>query len=145
MDASSFLKLANIWWTIKNSKQEFNTNFRIGNAAVKDDKKPLFFREFAKWLEEWQGLQSKSSQKFILIKKTNTALAITLQCITSLTEEFLMEKKYKYVLPSRFQTDYLELRFSKDRQMTDKWVARNCKKCRYLKGFCYLWACWNFN
>ena len=42
LDASSFLKLVNIWWAINNSKQEFDTNFRIGNAAVKDDKKPLF-------------------------------------------------------------------------------------------------------
>ena len=46
LDASSFLKLVNIWWTINNSKQESNTNFRIDNAAVKDDKKPLFLQEF---------------------------------------------------------------------------------------------------
>ena len=52
LDASSFLKLVNIWWTINNSKQEFNTNFRIGNAAVKDDRKTLFLREFANWLED---------------------------------------------------------------------------------------------
>ena len=136
LDASSFLKFVNIWWAIENSKQEFNTNFQIGNAAVKDDKKPLFFREFANWLENWQSLQSKNSQKFTLSKQTNTALVITLRCIASLTEDFLMEKKYKYVLTFRFQTDYLELRFSKGRQMTDKCVA--CEKCRYLKGFCYL-------
>ena len=52
LDASSFLTLVNIWWTINNSKQEFNTNFRIGNAAVQDDKKPLLLREFANWLED---------------------------------------------------------------------------------------------
>ena len=52
LDASSFLKLVDIWWTINNSKQEFNTNFRTGNAAVKNDKKPLFLREFANWLED---------------------------------------------------------------------------------------------
>ena len=101
LDASSFLKLVNIW-TINNSKQEFNTNFRIGNAAVKDDKKPLFLREFAIWLEDWQSLQSKNSQKFTLSKQTNTALAITLRCIASLIEDLFMEKKYKYVLTSRF-------------------------------------------
>ena len=56
LDASSFLKLVNIWWTINNSKQEFDTNFRIGNAAIKDDKKPFFLREFANWLEDWQSL-----------------------------------------------------------------------------------------
>ena len=29
-----------------------------------------------------------------------------------------MDKKYKYVLTSRLQTDFLELRFSKNRQMS---------------------------
>ena len=43
LDASSFLKLVNIWWTINNNKQEFNANFRIGNAAVKDDKSLCFY------------------------------------------------------------------------------------------------------
>ena len=38
LDVSSFLKLVNIWWRMNNSKQEFNTNFCISNAAVKDDK-----------------------------------------------------------------------------------------------------------
>ena len=118
LDASSFLKLVNIWCTINNSKQEFNTNFRIGNAVAKDDKKPLLLREFANWLEDWQSLQSKNSQKFTLSKQTNTALVITLRYIGSLSEDLLMEKKYKYVLTSRFQTDCLELRFSKYRQMT---------------------------
>ena len=118
LDASSFLKLVNIWWTINNSKQEFNTNFQIGNATVKDDKKRLFLREFANWLEDWQSLQSKNSEKFTLSKQRNTALVITLQRIASLIEHFFMEKKYKYVLTSRFQTDCLELRFSKYRQMS---------------------------
>ena len=68
LDASSFLKLVNIWWTINNNKQEFNANFRIGNATVKDDKKSLFLREFANWPEDWQSLQSKNSQKFTLSK-----------------------------------------------------------------------------
>ena len=118
LDASSFLKVINIWWTINNSKQEFNSNYQIGNAAVKDDKKPSFLREFAKWLEKWQSLQCQSSQKYTLSKQTNTALVITLKCIASLIEDLLIEKEYKYVLTSRFQTDCLELRFSKYRQMS---------------------------
>ena len=36
-DASEFIKLINIWWTISNSKQEFNTNYRLGHAAVLGD------------------------------------------------------------------------------------------------------------
>ena len=45
-----------------------------------------------------------------------------------------MEKKYKYVLTSQFQTDCLELRFSKYRQMTGGrfWFARNTVSERIL-------------
>ena len=103
--------------------------FRIINAAVKDDKKSLFLREFANWPEDWQSLQSKNSQKLTLSKWTNTALVITLRCIASLIEDLVMEKIYKYVLRSRFQTDCLELRFSKYRQISEGrffiWFARN--------------------
>ena len=93
LDASSFLKPFNIWWTINNTRQEFNTNFRIGNAAVKDHKKALFLREFANWLEDWQSLQSKNSQKFTLSKQANTTLVIILRCIASLIEDLLTKKK----------------------------------------------------
>ena len=47
-----------------------------------------------------------------------SALVINLRCIAFLIENVLMEKKYKYILTSRFQTDCLELRFSKYRQMS---------------------------
>ena len=43
-DASGLLKHINLWWTISNSKQRYNTNFRIGDAAVEGDNKPLFFQ-----------------------------------------------------------------------------------------------------
>ena len=46
LDISSVLKLVNIWWTINNSKQEFNTNFQIGKAADKGDKKLCFYENF---------------------------------------------------------------------------------------------------
>ena len=61
LDASSFLKLVNIWWTINDSKKEFNTNFRIGNAAVKDDKKTFVFTRIC---ELAGGLAKSAEQKF---------------------------------------------------------------------------------
>ena len=33
-DTSGFPKLINLWWSVSNSKQRYNTNFRIGDAAV---------------------------------------------------------------------------------------------------------------
>ena len=67
-DASGFLKLINLWWTISNSKQKYNKNFRIGYAPVEVDNKPLLLQGFADWLERWQALQGQNSQRFTLIK-----------------------------------------------------------------------------
>ena len=64
-DASGFLKRVNLWWTISNSKQTYNTNSRTGDAAVESDNKPLFLRAFADWLERWQALQDQNSQSLL--------------------------------------------------------------------------------
>ena len=116
-DASSFLKLINIWWTISNSKQKYNNNYYIGNAAVLGDMKPLFLRNLAEWIEEWQLSQVSNSQKFTLSKQTSEALTTTLGCTASLIDD-LIQEGYDYFLISRLLTDPLELRFSKYRQMS---------------------------
>ena len=114
---SGFLKLINLWWTISNSKQRYNTNFRIGAAAVEGDNKPLFFQAFADWLEKWQVLQCQNPQKFTLTKQTCSVLITTLHCTACLIED-LLSRNYEFILRSRIQTDPLELRFSKYRQMS---------------------------
>ena len=116
-DASEFIKLINIWWTISNSKQQFNTNYRLGNAAVSGDNKPKFLREFADWIEKWQQIESKKSNPFSLTPQTSHALVTTLRCTASLIEDLLREG-YSYVLTARFQSDPLERRFSRYRQMS---------------------------
>ena len=37
---SGFLKLINLWSIRSNSKQKYNANFRIDDAAVEGDNKP---------------------------------------------------------------------------------------------------------
>ena len=111
-DASEFLKLINIWWTVSNSKQQYNTNYRLGNAAVAGDNKPKFLREFADWIEKWQMLESAKPGSFCLTPQTSHALITTLRCTASLIEDLLSEG-YSYVLTARFQTDPLERRFSR--------------------------------
>ena len=111
-DASGFIKLINLWWTINNSKQRYNTNFRVRDAAIEGDNKPLFLRAFADWLERWQALQGQSSQKFNLTKQTCSTLVTTLRCTACLIED-LLSRNYEFGLTSRLQKDRLELRFSK--------------------------------
>ena len=112
-DASEFLKLINTWWTISNSKAQKNTNWRLGDAAVKGDSKPLFLRQFADWVEEWQG----AAHHFTLSAQTAHALVTTLRCTAHLIDD-LLEEGYSFVMTARFQTDPLERRFSKYRQMS---------------------------
>ena len=116
-DAAEFLKSINLWWTISNSKQQFNKNYAIGNAACKNNLKPQFLRTLANWLNQWKTQQRLNAEKFTLSKQTCDALVITLRCTAALIEDLLGEG-YEYVLTARFQTDPLELRFSKYLQMS---------------------------
>ena len=50
--AAQFLRLINLWWTMSNSKQQFNMNFHRGDAAKANDCKPTFFRKLADWFSE---------------------------------------------------------------------------------------------
>ena len=76
-----------------------------------------FLREFADWIEEWQQLESSKSKPHTLTPQTAHALITTLRCTASLIEDLLQEG-YSYVLTARFQTDPLERRFSRYRQMS---------------------------
>ena len=90
---------SNLWWTRRNSKQRYNTNFRNGDAAVQGDNKPLFLQAYADLLEKWQALQGRNSKKFTLTKQTCSALVTTLRCTACLIEG--LSRNYKFVLTSR--------------------------------------------
>ena len=116
-NVSGFPKLINLWQTISNSKQRYNTNFRIGDAAVEGDNTTLFLQAFANWLERWKALQGQNSQKVTLSRQTCSALVATLRCTDCLIED-LLSRNYEFVLTSRLQRHPLELRFSKYQQMS---------------------------
>ena len=118
--AAQFLRLINLWWTISNSKQQFNMNFHRGDAAKANDCKPTFLQKLADWFSEWKTQQPANTEKFTLSKQTTSALVTTLRCTATLIEDLLQEG-YAYVLTARFQTDPLERQFSKYRQMSGGW------------------------
>ena len=92
-------------------------NFHEGDVARPYDLKPQFFQLLYQWISEWTTTQYQDSEKYILSKQTSSALITTLRCTASLINDLLQEG-YAYNLTVRFQTDPLELRFSKYRQMT---------------------------
>ena len=65
-------------------------------------------------VETWVGGCDK---KFSLSDSRAHALIVTLRCTANLIEELLADG-FRYVLTARFQTDPLERRFSRYRQMS---------------------------
>ena len=108
--AAQFLRLINLWWTISNSKQQFNMNFHRGDVAKANDCKPTFLRKLADWFSKWKTQQPANTEKFTLSKQTTSALVTTLRCTATLIEDLLQEG-CAYVLTARFQTDSLEGQF----------------------------------
>lgn len=52
LDAANFLSLFHKLFFC-NSKNQFNSSDRLGNATVLDDSKPEFFSHLADWIESW--------------------------------------------------------------------------------------------
>ena len=114
--ASEFLNLFNTWWLVSNSKSQFS-NIRIGDAAKNGDGKVNFLRSLALWIKAWQEMKITNCQKLCLTEQTSRGLIVTLNSTASLIEDLLSEG-YKFVLTSRFQSDPIERRFSRYRQMS---------------------------
>ena len=110
-DCVGFLSLINTWWLIVNSKERFHVN-KLGDAIKPGDGKLKFMREFGDWVEFWSLCPN-----YTLTAQTSSALVTTLRAQEMLVEE-LVDEGYHFVLLGRLQTDPLERRFSKYRQMS---------------------------
>ena len=108
---AGFFDLIRIWWLTVNSKERFHP-LRHGNALVLNDSKAEFLCSFSDWLITWQ-----SSGRFGLSQQTFKALIQTNYAISELSLDVLTEG-YDYVLTGRLQSDPLEKRFSRYRQMS---------------------------
>ena len=96
----------------------FSSRDHLSNAATHNDNKPDFLRKFADWIAEWRDSRIKNCEKFQLSKQTSDAMILTLKCHAALIEDLLSSPKYNYVLTARFQSDPIERRFSRYRQMS---------------------------
>ena len=117
-DAAQFLQLINTRWTISISKKRYHIKNKIGNAVVIGDQKAQFLRAFADWLIMWQESSIPNCEKFQLSKQTSDGLIQTLRCHASLTEDLLESGLYEFVRTAKFQSDPIERRFSRYRQMS---------------------------
>ena len=82
------------------------------NAVEKDDGKTEFYRALANWIDEWC-----ECPYFTLTAQTGKAMSFTLRSQAMLIDE-LLDEGFLFVLTTRLQSDALERRFSRYRQMS---------------------------
>ena len=71
----------------------------------------------AAWLKRWDNSKIPNCENFTLSARTSSALQRTLLCQASLMED-LLSNGLKFALTARFQSDAIERRFGKYRQMS---------------------------
>ena len=102
-----------------NSKTRTHGSNSLGDAAKTGDNKDCFLRVVADWIEKW-----------------NLRPNFTLSVQTGKAIEVLLQKGYNYVLTARFQSDPLEHRFSRYRQINGGNFLISLREVGIQKRYC---------
>uniref|UniRef100_A0A1B6CRV3 THAP-type domain-containing protein n=1 Tax=Clastoptera arizonana TaxID=38151 RepID=A0A1B6CRV3_9HEMI len=119
-ETADFLDIIITWWKIVNVKTPLKgKRLRdiyqepIVSAKTVEDPKLEFLQHFLNWLQVWKT----GSFSNTLSPQTHTAITHTTYCLLELTNYCFDELKLNYMLYGKFQTDLLEDRFGKYRQL----------------------------
>lgn len=116
------LELINIvltWWNVVNVKTPFK-----GQRLRDPFQEPIsalqchqieFLNKIVDWLDHWQSLKHDAGQ---LTRETHMALRHTSHALVEVSTYCIEELRFKYVLLGKFQTDSLEDRFGRYRQLS---------------------------
>lgn len=116
-DTSEFVQIILNWWSVVNVKTCFK-GIRLNNTLMKPISAENFegtnyLTSFLEWLKRWKSLHTSGS----LTTETMNALMLTTECLIKFSEYCLSHLKFSYFLPGKCQTDPLENRFGKYRQL----------------------------
>lgn len=116
---AQFLELITKWWSIVNVKT-CNKGIRLRDelqSPITSVTSPQvqFLLNIVEWLDLWQSLKFDTG---ILTRETHSALRLTTDTLVKVTRYCLEEMHFDYVLLGKFQTDCLEERFGKYRQLS---------------------------
>ena len=120
-ETAEFISIIASWWKTVNVKSKFHGSRK--REALRDPitqenlvEKTSFLRGFVDWLSAWEDVPSEpkrelSRETFLCSKHTSAALA-------SLAEFLINEKGFDFFLTGKAQSDKIENRFGKSRQMS---------------------------
>ncbi|KAH6939442.1 hypothetical protein HPB50_018223 [Hyalomma asiaticum] len=116
---ATFIEIILKWWKIVNVKtpwkgERLRDHFQQPVLSIDNDPKIDYLHMFLKWLDEWKN---KGFDKGTLTKETHAALEHTTYALVELARYSFEELGMSYVLFGKIQTDCLEDRFGKYRQL----------------------------
>ena len=120
-ETAQFLRIIATWWKTANVKSKYH-----GCRKRDPDREPItkenliiktsYFRGFVDWLCSWDKTVGESKRK--LCKETLMCSKHTSAALAELSEYLINEKDFEYFLTGKAQSDKIEKRFGKARQMT---------------------------
>lgn len=120
VETADFINIVSTWWKIVNVKtplkgQRLKDHLQTPITSKNpDDPKLIFLSKMIRWLDTWKS--GDFAQK--LTSQTHTALCHTIHGMLEIVQYCIEELKMNYVLLGKFQTDPLEHRFGKYRQLS---------------------------
>ncbi|KAH7945961.1 hypothetical protein HPB49_018027 [Dermacentor silvarum] len=116
---ATFVEIILKWWKIVNVKtpwkgERLRDHFQQPVLSIDNDPKIDFLHMFLKWLDEWKN---KGFDNGTLTKETHAALEHTTYALVELARYSFEALGMSYVLFGKIQTDCLEDRFGKYRQL----------------------------
>lgn len=119
-DTADFIEIILKWWKIMNVKSLFKgthkrDKFMEPLTSNLNDEKRIFLHKFLNWLDAWKAAKYDSG---FLTRETYTALSHTTHAVLELCDYCTNELGFTYLLPGKIQTDLLERRFGKFRQLS---------------------------
>ncbi|XP_077489629.1 uncharacterized protein LOC144100614 [Amblyomma americanum] len=118
-DTASFIEVIAKWWKVVNVKtpwkgKRLNDRFQEPVFPSEDDMKVAFLYKILDWLD---SLKEKNLDSGVLTKETHASLHQTTHALVEVSRYCFDELQLSYVLLGKFQTDSLEDRFGKYRQL----------------------------
>ena len=118
LETAEFLSVIVSWFKTVNARSTFwstKTPDPDRQAITTENltEKTSFLRAFVDWLTEWEKIHPNQG----LTRETFQAARHSSECVASLSEFLLLEKQFQFVLPIKFQSDKIEGKFGKIRQM----------------------------
>lgn len=116
---SEYIKLVCTWWSVVNVKSAFkgfkkNDEYQKPLTNEPKDPKIIFLNKLLDWLVCWKDMKCDTG---CLTKETHFAISHTTYALMQMAEYCITELKFDYFLTGKVQTDIIENRFGKYRQL----------------------------